>query len=363
MTAPVSVMTVTGAVAPEHLGITLTHEHVLCDLSPYWNAPADPSDLPAAKAPVVIEEVGRARRNPFFHLDNLGLRDEARATDEVSAFGAAGGGTIVDLTPPDLARDPAGLKRISEATKVNIIMGCGHYLQMAHPSEVARSTSDDIAARIVLEITQGVGETGIMPGVIGEVGMSNPLHPEEVKVLRGAARAHLATQTSIAVHISPPPAFGVWTGHEVLDILGEEGIPFERVLLCHQDNDIDSGPRLAQAVEYHMSLADRGCFIGYDGCGKEHYFPSVSRATFPNFWLASDRERSVAVAMLVEGGYGDRLLLSHDVCFKVELVSAGGFGYAHILRTFLGNLEDYGIGREKSIEILTANPRRWLAGT
>jgi len=363
MTVPESVMTVTGAVAAEHLGITLTHEHVLCDLSPYWNPPADVSDLPAAKAPLVIEEVGRARRNPFFHLDNLGLRDEARASDEVAAFRAAGGKTIVDLTPPDLARDPAGLKRVSEATNVNIVMGCGHYMQMAHPAEVAGSTSDDIAARIVMEITHGVGETGIKPGVIGEVGMSNPLHPEEVKVLRGAARAHLATQTPIAVHISPAPAFGVWTGHQVLDILADEGVPFERVLLCHQDNDIDSGPRLAPAVEYHMSLADRGCFIGYDGCGKEHYFPSVSRAAFPNFWCASDRERSVAVAMLVEGGYVDRLLLSHDVCFKIELVSAGGFGYAHILRTFLGNLEDYGVAQETAIRTLNVNPRRWLSGS
>jgi len=356
------VMTVTGAVNQEDLGITLTHEHVLCDLSPYWNPPADPSELPTAQAPLVIEEVGRARRNPFFHLDNLGLRDEARAAEEVASFRAAGGGTIVDLTPPDLARDPSGLKRISEATGVNIVMGCGHYLQMAHPAEVAGSTSDDIASRIVTEIAQGVGDSGIRPGVIGEIGMSNPLHSEEVKVLRGAARAHLATATPIAVHISPPPAFGVWTAHEVLDILEEEGVPFERVLLCHQDNDIDSGPRLAQAVEHHMSLADRGCFIGYDGCGKEHYFPSLSRASFPNFWTASDRERSVAVAMLVEGGYADRLLLSHDVCFKIELVSAGGFGYAHILRTFLSNLEDYGIARETSIEILTANPRRWLSG-
>ena len=242
-------------------------------------------------------------------------------------------------------------------------MGCGHYLQMAHPPYIAQSTSDDIAARIIAEVTRGVDGSGIKPGVIGEIGISNPLHPDEIKVLRGAARAHLATGTPLAIHLSPPPAFAVWTGHQILDILEEEGVSLHRVLLCHQDNDIESGPRLAQAVDYHSSLADRGCFIGYDGCGKEHYFPSGSRATFPNFWTASDRERSVAISMLVERGYAHQLLLSHDVCFKIELVSSGGFGYAHILRTFVNNLNDYGVRPEMSLEMLTANPRRWLGGT
>lgn len=352
--------TVTGPVAAESLGTTLTHEHVLADLRAYWRSPEDPSLKELSEREIAMDVIGAARRNPFLIRDNLDLRDAQTAIAEVRVYRELGGSTLVDLTQPDLGRDISGLKVVAEATGVNIIAGCGHYLQMAHPASVASDSIDTIADRLILELTEGVGDTGIRPGIIGEIGMSNPIHPDEVKVLRAAARAHMATGTPIAVHLSPAPAFGVWTGHFALDVLESEGVSLDRVLICHLDNDIDVGPRLKLAVDYHRSLADRGCFLGYDGCGKEHYVPSGSNATFPNFWLASDRERCAAIAMLFQAGVGGSLMLSHDVCFKVELLSKGGFGYGHILRTFLDNLADVDVPRDISIVTLRDNPRRFF---
>ena len=52
----------------------------------------------------------------------------------------------------------------------------------------ARS-EDAIADAIVRDILEGVGHTGVRAGVIGEVGCSWPLTPNERKVLRASGRA------------------------------------------------------------------------------------------------------------------------------------------------------------------------------
>jgi phosphotriesterase-related protein len=64
--------------------------------------------------------------------------------------------------------------------------------------------------------------------------------------------------------------------------------------------------------------------------------------------------------MLYESGFGKQLLISHDVCFKIELTCYGGFGYGHILRTFTSNLKDYGLGHKEITQLMVDNPRNWL---
>ncbi len=89
-------MTVTGPVGHDELGFVLPHEHVFIDL--------------------VREYRGSGL-----------LNDEHLACQELGALKAAGGGTLVDLTPDEIGRDPAALRRVSEATGISIVMGCGHY--------------------------------------------------------------------------------------------------------------------------------------------------------------------------------------------------------------------------------------------
>ena len=90
------VMSVTGPVQPADLGVVLPHEHVFSDL--------------------VREYRGTGL-----------LNDEHLACQELGILHAAGGNTLVDLTLDEIGRDPAALRRVSEATGVTIIMGCGHY--------------------------------------------------------------------------------------------------------------------------------------------------------------------------------------------------------------------------------------------
>ena len=357
-----TIETVNGPVTADQLGVTLTHEHVFLDLRKYWNPPAAAVQLAKAREPVSIHNIGSLRRNPLGNPDNLVFDDIALAVAELTEFRAGGGGTIVEVTNQDIGRDVLAMRAASRLSGVPIIAGCGHYIQMAHPPTLAGETVEEIAGRLIGDLTEGIDGTGIKAGVIGEIGTLAPILPDEKKVLRAVALAHEATGAPILVHISPPPRGTWWQGHEVLDILEEGGVAPDRILISHLDNVLGSGDMFDTAVRYHTELAGRGCFIRYDGCGKEHYFPSGSAADYPSFWCVSDQIRSHAVAKLVEAGCGDQLLLSHDVCFKIELVSRGGFGYGHILRVFSDNLRDHGLDCATIRNILEDNPRRFLCG-
>jgi phosphotriesterase-related protein len=333
----------------------------LVDIRSYWNPPTEVATLAAASAPFSERLIGVNRRNPFFSRDNLVLDDVECAEEELKEFYNLGGRTIVDLTPPDIGRDVLALASLARRTGLNIIAGSGHYVQISHPSSVASESVDDVAQRLMAELSDGIGETGIRAGIIGELGTSNPLHPDEVKVLRAAAQAQKECAVPVAIHLSPPPRDGRWLGHDVLDVFESEGVAPSNVLLGHLDNALGPGEVFEEAISHQCELAARGCFLGYDGCGKDHYFPSGSRAAYPSFWCPSDRERARAVWALAERGAIGQLLLSQDICFKIDLFRNGGFGYGHILRTFAKNLRDYGLSSTEIETILTEHPRRFLS--
>lgn len=341
-------MTVLGPVDGDALGVVSTHEHLLIDMRCYWSPPAQASRRHLAEGPMTIEVLGVLRRDPLLVRENVMLDDIDLAIAEVAVFGELGGGTLVDVTLPDIGRDPLALQAAARRTGVNIVMGCGHYLHLAHPPELAAESVESIADRIVAEITDGVGDTGVRPGVIGELGTVAPLHPDEEKVLRAAARAQARTGLAITLHLDPPAR----TGLELLAILESEGADPSRVVMGHLDATIDD------SLEYHQELAARGCFIQYDSCGSESYWPGLGGGR--SFWLPSDRTRALAVAQLFEAGFGDRVVLSHDVCKKMDLQRYGGFGYGHILRSFVKNLRDVGLGDAELRQVLVDNPRRML---
>ena len=345
------VQTVTGPVPLADLGTVLCHEHVFIDLTSHQQS----TGLVDAGDGFGWQAVGALRRNPFETVENLLLNDLEAAIGEVGKYRDLGGNTIVDLTPPDIGRDVASLRAVAEATGLNVICGSGHYIFLAHPAGLATSSVSAITDELVAELQEGIDGTGIRSGVIGEVGTSNPIHPAEEKVLKAAARAHRQAAVPIVVHLSPPPRGGSWKGGEVLDILAAEGADLGHVLLSHIDNMLVPGPGLETALEEQRQLLERGCYLGYDGFGKEHYFPSGSTTPYPSFWCPSDQIRAQAIAQL---GIPDRLIVSHDVCFRVELTRYGGFGYSYLLRTVPNILGDHGITGEQLRHWLVDNPAR-----
>jgi phosphotriesterase-related protein len=68
-----------------------------------------------------------------------------------------------------------------------------------------------------------------------------------------------------------------------------------------------------------------------------------------------------AVATLVGEGAAGQLLLSHDICYTIQLQRYGGYGYAHLLRNISPRLSLVGVAPAVVRSILTDNPRTAFA--
>ena len=220
---------------------------------------------------------------------------------------------------------------------VNVVTCTGYYLARSHPAAVAGMSVEALAEEMIAEIRDGIGQTGIRPGIIGEIGLGEPMyvaghtgdemHPDEEKVLRAAGRAQMATGLPLTLHIYNYRPNRL--AHLALDVLEAEGVALDRVVVGHLDVRID--------VEYAASVAARGAYAEFDTFGIEAYLdPSFSE--FPR-----DTERIAALVELVERGHLERLLVSHDVCTKMQLLAYGGWGYGHLSRHIEPRLQQAGL--------------------
>ena len=95
------VTTVTGPIGREELGVVTSHEHVLLDLTAFYQAlPVDGVDDPATQK-VEMWNLGILSRDCYALKDNLLLDSEALAVKELGYFKKAGGNTVVELHMAD----------------------------------------------------------------------------------------------------------------------------------------------------------------------------------------------------------------------------------------------------------------------
>jgi len=306
------VQTVLGPIEPASLGVTLPHEHTQIAL---WHVPA---------------------RWDYWQL----TKDEPIVLDELEAFRAAGGSALVDLTLPGVGRDPDWLARIARGSGLHVVMGCGWYRGAYYPPEarIDRRAVDDLADELVLEATDGVGTTGIRPGIIGEIGTDKPwVSAQEERVHRAAARAARRTGLAVTTH-------GVLSavGLDQLRILEEEGLDPARVVIGHADS--------YPVLEHHLAIIDRGASVEFDFLGMS--FTALERHGEPRvIELLCD---------LLARGHVERVLLSQDVCNDAQLRRYGGNGYAYLATTFLPRLREAGVSDAEIDTMTVANPRRIL---
>ncbi|WP_273124180.1 phosphotriesterase family protein [Bacillus weihaiensis] len=332
------IQTVQGEMDSKNLGITLMHEHLYIDRSHLWEEPNGPKKS-FANQPVTMDVLGKLRLDPYGNKDNGLMVDEETAVREALEFFYAGGQTIVDVTPVGLGRDPFALKRLSRRTGLTIIMGCGYYLENSMPSYIRDWSIEDIENDILSDLEVGVDGTDIKAGIIGEIGISPDMSDLEVKVLRAAARAQKKTGHVLTIHLPGWERYG----HEVLDIVEKEGGAIHKTILDHMNPSMED-------VEYQTSLAKRGAFLEYDMIGIDFLFPEGQSP--------SDEDNARAVLNLMEKGYEESLLLSHDVFLKICLKTYGGWGYSHILENFVPRLRNMGVSKAEIEKILKDNPRR-----
>lgn len=298
------VMTVCGPVDASTLGVTLPHEHVFLNLM-----------LEYKKEGV--------------------LNDEVLARRELEQLAQYGCRTIVDMTSLELDRDPVALRRMSEATGLAIVMGCGHYRDpYINRDYLDRKGIDGLATDLVDEIRNGYLDTGIRPGIIGEVGSNHKwISASEERALRVAARAQLATGLTIMTHAARWPL-----GLPQLAILREMGVDARHVVVGHCD--------MVPSTDYHEKIAATGAFVEFDTIRGETEYATECRVG----WVMN----------LVRKGYLEQILLSHDVCLTSIYTAFGGAGYTFLFREFVPRLRAAGLGDGEIDTLLVTNPARML---
>jgi len=301
------VLTVLGPVPADKLGVTLTHEHLILDLS-------------------------RVTRDANGVLNEVPL-----AIRELGYFSRAGGATIVEVTNRGLGRDPCALAEIARATGLNVVMGAGWYREPFYDRSIYERTTNAIADEIVRDLMVGADETGIRAGIIGEIGADlHYVSPAEERVLRAAARAHAQTGVAITTHGVRSPV-----GLAQLDILEDEGVDLRRVVIGHCD--------FYPHPDYHLAVARRGAFVQFDSVGRGFFEWDID-------------QRLDWVMRLIDQGFLQRILLSHDVCMKSHLRAYGGQGYDYVLTGFVPRLRQAGLSDEQIHTLTVDNPRSALTG-
>ncbi|MGE3178810.1 MAG: phosphotriesterase [Vicinamibacterales bacterium] len=345
------IMTVNGPISPEQLGTTITHEHIFIDFTvpnetpDAWAAtgrtrPVGATALGLYHAPLSLTNIGAVTMGAQ-NRDNYLLLDEKVAIEEVRQFKTYGGSGIVDTTSTGLKRDPAALRRVANATGLHVVMGASWYRRgWFDEAEIGRRSVESLADEIVRDVTVGVGDTGIRAGIIGEVGtVGAPLVPNEIKIIRASGRASRLTGAAVTLHTS---ALLKEQGR-ILDLLAEEGADLKRVIVGHSNG-------IANDLPLMKTIMDRGAYIQFDLLGKS---PTVRTRL-------ADSDVAQGIVQMIKAGYLEKILLSQDVCTKLQLKAYGGSGYSYIVEYFLPYLKRLGVTDAQIQTIMVDNPRRVL---
>ena len=337
------IQTVNGLIAPADLGATLMHEHLLWDIrSPAMQANPDqgPPLCPCTYFDINYGSVKSPNNLVFFDQD-IAIQEVARMRDD-------GGNAIVELSTGGLKPDPDGMKAISDATGVHIVMGAGHYVdEYQDPANRTRSV-ESFAGEMVAQVTEGAWGTSIRAGIIGEIGCQSPWTDLERTVMQGALIAQQQTGASLNVH----PGRDEDQPQEVMAFIQSHGGEPSRTIISHIDRTIADEDKL-------FRLADTGCVIEFDLFGQEQSLYGLNL----QFDLPNDAIRLRMIRRLIDRGHLDQIAISHDICYRSRLQAFGGHGYGHIFRNVLPLMRRRRFTEAEIQRIMVETPARLLTFT
>jgi phosphotriesterase-related protein len=346
------VITVTGPIAPEELGVTSMHEHALADGTCYaW---------PDASEEFGLGQLGAIRRQVETNRANLLVDDPEMVADELAEFREAGGLAIVDMSTPGLRVDVSALPSISERSGVRIVTGTGMYIDRSRPDWFANASIDELADWMVGEVEEGIDGSGVRAGQIGEIGIEK-LDDGDRKLLRAAVRAADRTGVSISIH----PGFeDGCDGRAIADVMEGEGVRPERVVIGHGDaflvetkvaRLVDDPDSWGLRLDYHRELLSRGYNLSIDCFGHDW------RREDEDWMVENDWQRLAGLVALIREGYADQLVIGCDVFMRTLHRRGGGLGYRYLLDWVLPQLRARGFGDETIDKLTFTNPARILS--
>ena len=207
-----------------------------------------------------------------------------------------------------------------------------------YPVRVAEMSEDDLVEELVADAAAQRW------GAFGEIASSLVMRPDERKVHRAVARAHLRTGLPIFTHT--PHESCPTCAIEQLDVIEGAGVDLSHVVIGHMATIRPEHDPLGT----HTAVARRGAFVGLDTLGHE-----MGRSDIP----AADKVRMVQD--LLDAGLEDHILLSSDQGNVRQFNRYYGHGWASVLMQFVPKLRFAGVPEDTIRKILVDNPRRFLA--
>ena len=339
--------TLRGVISADEVNLICPHEHLFIDLTHEAVAPKTEAEKELFYGDIEMKNLGVLRRNPYIVRTNLILDDVDLAVEETDGLAGCGCNLLVDVTSVGIGRDMRKLMEFGKKSSLNVIAGTGLFVHDALPEMYEQKTPEQIAAWMIDEIRNGHCDTGIKPGVIGEIGVSEKIYPIEEKSLRAAAIASVETDLPVYLHTYPWNRVAL----DAVKMLLSDGVKPENICICHLDVTFDD--------EYLRQALDLGIYLEFDNLSKEFFFEPQEGA-FAGGPFETDVARVHKLKELIAEGYRDQLLLANDLCLKASLHHYGGTGYDHAFRNFVPMMRLYGISEEDIHQLICVNPKRFL---
>jgi phosphotriesterase-related protein len=271
-----------------------------------------------------------------------------RAVTGLEALYRLGVRSLVDLTVPGLGRDVGLVAAVAERVPVNLVASTGWYTHNVlpiyfgfhGPGELI-DEPDPLVQLFVRDIREGIAGTRVRAGMLKVMTDAEGVTPDVARVMTAAAAAHRETGVTITTHSHPASRSGLVQQA----FLGERGVAPERLVIGHSGD--------SEEIDYLRELMDNGSTIGFDRFGMEH--------------VLSDERRIRTLVRLLELGYADRIVLSHDAAFYSHVtppswraVAAPNWHMENIPLRVLPKLRDAGVSAEEIEQMLVRNPMRLL---
>lgn len=303
------VISISGEIAPEEMGRTLVHEHMLVDF-----IGADSTGFHRWDREEVVEFL----------------------TPHIRKVQEKGVKTIVECTPSFLGKDPILLQLLSERTGMQFITNTGYYGAVSGkylPGEINELSSEELAKRWVDEFKNGIEGTGVRPGFI-KIGVNEGelLSANDQRLVQAAALTHKETGLLVVSHT------GTWkTAKAQVAILKKAGINLNNFVWVHAQNEPD--------FENYREAVKEGVWVSLDG-------------------IVWDVEGHLQRLKFFKEQLGlDRVLISHDAGWYTpgEADQSGFKGYTSLFDELMPKLLDAGFNQDDIDKLLINNPREAFA--
>jgi phosphotriesterase-related protein len=252
---------------------------------------------------------------------------------------AAGVAALVECSTPGVGRNVTILEHLAEATPIHIIAPTGAYREELMPPALRELSAEQLAKIWITDLTEGMEGTEMQAGFI-KLAMTSDGGPTplEERNLKAAALASQRTGAVIASHTGNGDV-----ARREMDILESAGLDLGRFIWVHANLEPDTA--------IHLEAARRGAYVEFDAIGAE--------------WQLQPDMVDCTIA-LVDAGYADRVLLSHDAGWYEAGQPDGrpedGFrGFTGIIDDFIPALHARGVTDDLVYLLTVTNPARAFA--